>query len=191
VRSQIRLRLLLPVIAVAAAGLLFVQFGLDALGLGPDTGEPVAASAVGSASPSATPQETPETAGQTGTTGVPEQAPAEQPSSEPVEESGGMTQLQAELENHKVVVLVVYSPDAAVDTIVIREARLGAEDVDAGFVSVNAAKEKLVGALALTYDLRVTPVVLVFRRGPDLKTKLVGWADRQTVAQAAKDARRA
>jgi hypothetical protein len=185
------LRVLLPIAAVAVAGLLFVQFGLDALGLGPDTGEPVAASAVGSASPSATPQETPETLGQTGTTGAPEQAPAEQPSSEPVEESGGMTQLEAELETHKVVVLVVYSPEGAVDSLVTSEARLGASDVNAGFVAVNAQKEKLIGDLALEYDLRETPAVLIFRRGPELKTKLVGYADRQTVAQAAQDARRA
>lgn len=187
VRSQVRLRVLIPLLVVAIAGLGFVKFGLGALGLGPDQGEPVAASAAGSGSAPATPDEAAAGA-QAG--GAGETEPADGAAPAPAE-SGGMEKLQAELETHKVVVLVVYSPDAAVDTIVTREARLGAEDVDAGFVSVNAAKEKLVGDLALTYDLRVTPVVLVFRRGPELKTKLVGWADRETVAQAAKDARRA
>ena len=188
-RSQVRLRVLLPVIAVAVAGLLFVKFGLDALGLGPDTGEPVAASAVGSASPSATPQETPTTPGQTGTTGA--SAPAEEPAAEPTSESGWLTLLGNELEAHKVVVLVVYSPGSAVDSLILSEARLGASDVNAGFVSVNAQKEKMIGDLALTYDLRQTPAVLVFRPGPELMKKLVGFADRQTVAQAAQDARHA
>ncbi len=184
VRSQVRLRVVLPVLVVAIAGLGVVKFGLGALGLGPDQGEPVAASAVGGGAPPVSNATTAEAAGATTEAGS--AGTETQPT-----ESGGMAELAAELETHKVVVLVVYSPGAAVDTIVTREARLGAEDVDAGFVTVNAAKEKLVGDLALTYDLRVTPVVLVFRRGPELKTKLVGWADRETVAQAAKDARRA
>ena len=189
VRAQVRLRVLLPVVAVAIAGLLFVKFGMSALGLGPDAGEPVAASAVGSASPS-TPKATPAPSGQTETAPATEPAPAETTAPPPASEAGGMAQLESELVTHRVVVLAVYSPDGAVDSLITSEARLGASDVNAGFVAVNAQKEKMIGDLALEYDLRETPAVLIFRRGPELKTKLVGYADRQTVAQAAQDARR-
>jgi hypothetical protein len=101
-----------------------------------------------------------------------------------------MDALEAALLERKVVVLVVYTPGAPLDELITREARLGAADVNAGFVTVNGAREKMIGELALTYDLRDTPAVLIFRRGPELRTMLVGYADRQTVAQAATDARR-
>jgi hypothetical protein len=186
VRSQIRLRVLLPLLIVAVAGLAFVKFGFGALGLGPDTPEPVAASAN---APSSSAKPKPADPAGTGATETQPATATEAPAA-PVDTSGGTEALTAALSESKVVVLVLYSPDGNVDTLVTGEARLAAQDVGAGFVAVNAAKEKMVGDLALTYDLRETPAVLIFTRGPELKTKLVGWADRETVAQAAQDARR-
>ena len=198
VRSQVRLRVFLPLIAIAAAGLAFVQLGgLDLVGLAPDEPEPVAASASGSGS-----GEPLEPAPAT-TAPTEEPAPAETTPTEPVpadsepaafaSESGGLDALEAELADHKVVVLVVYSPNASVDSQITREARLAAEEVGVGFLAVNGAKEKMIGELALAYDLRETPAVLVFKRGaePELAMRLVGWADRETVSQAALDAKRA
>jgi thioredoxin-related protein len=76
-------------------------------------------------------------------------------------------------------------PDSAVDVEVTREARLAASDAKAGFVSVNASREKMIRELATEYDIRHTPTVLVFTRGPQLDNRLIGYVDQTTVAQAA------
>jgi len=186
-RQQIRLRFLLPLLVVAVGGL-----GVAKLGLGPlDTGtgdEPATAAAPAATAEATAPAET-----ATGTTtdaggGATGDPAAEAAAAQPA--NTGEAKLEAALKEEKVVVLVVYSPDAAVDSLVTREARLAAGDVGAGFVSVNAAKEKQIAELALAYDLRSTPVVLVFERGPELVTRLAGYVDRETVAQAAQDAKR-
>jgi hypothetical protein len=193
-RERLRLRFVLPLVVVAAAGLGVLRFDLlERVGLVAEEGEPVAASASGAPdgtgdSEPAPPAEEP--AVEPSDTDTVEPAPAEL--EDPLE-SGGIDALAAALAERKVVVLVVYTPGAPLDELITREARLGAADVNAGFVTVNGAKENMIGELALTYDLRDTPAVLVFRRNPEqpeLRTMLVGYADRQTVAQAALDARR-
>lgn len=199
-KSRIRLRVFLPLLTVAIGGLAAFQLGLlDRVGLGPGETGTVAASAMGGAEgePEAeTATEAPATA--TGEPTPAETAPAEtapveaEATGEPSTSSatGGLAELESELEGHKVVVLVVYTPGSSVDALVAQEARLAAEDVGVGFVSVNAAKEKQVADLALTYDLRVTPTVFVFRPGPTLLSRFTGFADRATVAQAAATAKR-
>ncbi|MCC6223551.1 MAG: thioredoxin family protein [Thermoleophilia bacterium] len=208
-RTQIRLRLFLPLLAVALGGLAAFQLGLlDRVGLGPGQAETVAASAAGGAE--GDPSSDPVTTGSpTPATG--EAAPAGTEAAEPTEEaapteagatedgtagqstgtsSGGMAELESALERHKVVVLVVYTPGSSVDSLVAQEGRLAAEDVGVGFVSVNAAKEKQIGELALEYDLRLTPTVLVFRRGPTVVNRFTGYLDRTAIAQAAATAKR-
>jgi hypothetical protein len=104
----------------------------------------------------------------------------------------GMERLAAQLEKHGVVVVVVYSPDSAVDTLVIAAARSGAKAADAGFLALNGAKENEIGELAASLNLRLTPTTLVFADAPQssqLVKKFVGYVDGETVAQAAQDAR--
>jgi hypothetical protein len=187
-RERLRLRFVVPLVVVAAAGLAVFNFGiLERVGLAPEDGEPVAASAGGAAQGTADAEPAPaETPVEPSTSVEPEDSDSEMLATE----TGGLEALDEALAERKVVVLVVYTPGAPLDELITREARLGADDVNAGFVAVNGAKEKMIGELALTYDLRDTPAVLVFRRGPELRTVLVGYADRQTVAQAALDARR-
>ncbi len=191
-KTRVRLRLILPVIAVAIAGLLFFQFGRDAVGLGSDEPKQAAASpAPASAEPQAPAAPEPQAAEPTTAPEPADAAPAsEDPASEGTSESGGMTELRSALQTYGVVVLVVYSPQGNVDSSIVSEARLGADETGAGFVTVNATKETMVGELALTYDVRETPSVLVFIQGtePELQTRFIGYADRQTVAQAVQDA---
>jgi hypothetical protein len=195
VRSKVRLRVLLPLvgaIVVAAAGLAVLQLDLlDKIGLGSDENEskPVAAE-VAPAGPSASGSggSAGESAGET-TAPAQTTAPAEGDQPAAASESAGMDALEAELEEHKVVVLVVSSPQAAVDSIVTLEARLGADAAGAGFLAVNSLKENEIGSIATEYDVRDTPAVLVFRRGPELVKKFLGYADRVTVAQAAQSAK--
>lgn len=95
------------------------------------------------------------------------------------------TRLEKALAKHDVVVVVLYSPDAAVDSLATREARAGALAVGAGFVAVDASNEDAVADFATSFDLRRAPVLLVFKRGPEMVTRIDGYADRDTVAQAA------
>jgi hypothetical protein len=61
----------------------------------------------------------------------------------------------------------------------------------AGFLAVDVLKEKSAAAVVKRSDIRSTPTVLVFRRGQKLTTQFEGVVDRETVAQAAANARSA
>ncbi|MFL5922727.1 MAG: hypothetical protein ACJ75Q_14060 [Gaiellaceae bacterium] len=100
------------------------------------------------------------------------------------------------LRAHSVVVVSLYTPDASVDAMATEEARHGAALAGAGFVSFNVADEKVVSPLtslltgAPTAADRVLdgPAVLVFERPRSLFVRFNGFADRDTVAQAAANA---
>ena len=183
-KAQLHLKFVLPLLGVAAAGLAVMQLGLvDRLTTGDDTAS--------AAQPGATqPATTDLTTGTAPATDAAEttELPADVP--EAPAKPTGMEQLAAKLEKHKVVVVLAYVPGGNVDSLATAEARLGAEDANAGFLALDASKERLIAELASTYDIRTTPTLLFVVRGPNLANKVVGWADRQTVAQLVVDARR-
>ena len=100
------------------------------------------------------------------------------------------------LNSHEIVVVSLYTPGANVDAMATDEARHGAALAGAGFVAFNVADEKIVSPLtslltgAPTPADRVPdgPAVLVFGRPSTLFVRLNGFADRDTVAQAAANA---
>lgn len=100
------------------------------------------------------------------------------------------------LRSHRVVVVSLYTPGATVDALATAEARHGAALAGAGFVSFNVADERAVSPLsslltgAPTAADRVLdgPAVLVFERPDTLFVRFNGFADRDTVAQAAANA---
>jgi hypothetical protein len=100
------------------------------------------------------------------------------------------------LRAHRVVVVSLFTPDSSVDTMATAEARRGAETAHVGFVAFSVADEKIVSPLtslltgAPTPADRVLdgPAVLVFVRPNSLFVRLNGFADRDTVAQAAANA---
>jgi hypothetical protein len=104
--------------------------------------------------------------------------------------------LAAALASHPVVVVSLYAPRSSVDELSTDEARHGAALAGAGFVAFNVADEKIVSPLsslltgAPTAADRVLdgPAVLVFQRPRTLFVRLNGFADRDTVAQAAANA---
>jgi thiol-disulfide isomerase/thioredoxin len=57
--------------------------------------------------------------------------------------------------------------------------------VGAGFLAVDVSDENAVAAFARAFDVRKAPALLVFKRGPEMVTRIDGFADRDTVAQAA------
>jgi hypothetical protein len=182
-KGKFRLRFVLPLAIVAIVGLAVFQLGLVDRLTGDDETASAAPPAASEPAPPAEPATTPSEDGTTDGTegGTENEKPAEKPT--------GAEQLDKKLAKHKIVVMIVYSPEGAVDSSAISEARLGADDANAGFLAINGNKEHEVGDLANEYDVRSTPTVLIFERGPSLANKAVGWVDRQTVAQLVEDAR--
>lgn len=180
-KGKFRLRFVLPLAIVAIVGLAVFQLGLVDRLTGDDETASAAPPAASEPAPPAEPATTPSEDGTTdGTDGG-----TEEPAGKPT----GAEQLDKKLAKHKIVVMIVYSPEGAVDSSAISEARLGADDANAGFLAINGNKESEVGDLANEYDVRSTPTVLIMERGPSLANKAVGWVDRQTVAQLVEDAR--
>ena len=177
-REQLRLKLVVPLVVIALGGLAVAKFVV----LDDDSVEAEAAiPAAPVVDPVGAESEPPAAATTT-----------EEPAAdEPPAEDAGVRKLEKALKKNKVVVVVVYSPDGAVDAQQVGEARSGAADVNAGFLALNAAKEKEIGDFAQTYEIRTTPLVLVFRRGPEPVGRFETFADSVTVAQAAQDARQA
>jgi hypothetical protein len=183
VREQLRLKLVVPLVVIALGGLAVAKFVVL------DDGSAEAEAAIPAATVVDTAGADSEPPAAASTT---EEPGAEEPAAEePPAEDAGVRKLDKALKKNKVVVVVVYSPDGAVDAQQVGEARAGAADVNVGFLSLNAAKEKEIGDFAQTYEIRTTPVVLVFRRGPELVGRFETFADSVTVAQAAQDARQA
>jgi cytoskeletal protein RodZ len=185
-KSQLRLRYVLPLVVVAAGGLAVFKLGV----LGNDgkaEATPSPAHHDTTASASTTPADT--GPAETGSTTTTQPAEGSTTSSDTDKGPTGSDRLATVLKKDAVVVVVVYSPVGAVDKLEVAEARLGADDANAGFLALDASKETAIADFAETYDVRLTPTVLVFRRGPNLAKKFIEFADRDTVAQAAQDAR--
>jgi hypothetical protein len=180
-KSQLHIKFVLPLGVVAATGVAIMQLGLiDKLTGSDDTAS--AASPV-IAEPATTTAPEGETV-----------AAEEQSGAEAVTKPTGAERLDAALEKNRIVVVLVYSPDSQVDALATTEARTGATDANAGFLGIDASKERAVSDLATAYDIRETPTLLIAKRVDGIATlanKVNGWADRQTVAQLVEDARRA
>jgi NAD(P)-dependent dehydrogenase (short-subunit alcohol dehydrogenase family) len=93
---------------------------------------------------------------------------------------------------HAVVVAVLYDPQARTDAISTAEAKAGAALAHAGYVPVNVLRRSEIQAIAEQLRVIHAPTVLVFRRPsagqPALYVQLTGFADKETVAQAAQNA---
>jgi hypothetical protein len=100
------------------------------------------------------------------------------------------------LRESPVVVVALYAPSSPVDSATRDEARQGAGMAGAGFVALNIADDKvaapltslLTGAGTAADRVLDDPAVLVFQRPKTLFVRLNGFADRDTVAQAAANA---
>jgi hypothetical protein len=109
---------------------------------------------------------------------------------------GMPSSLALALRSRAVVVVSLYTPDSSVDRMSTDEARRGAQVAHAGFVAFNVADEKVVSPLSSLLTGAPTPAdrvldgpaVLVFVRPNSLFVRLNGFADRDTVAQAAANA---
>jgi hypothetical protein len=97
--------------------------------------------------------------------------------------------LAGALEKKRIVVVLFYAPRSAYDAIQAREARAGAAAAGAGFLAVNAARDRDVAALAAAFEVLDAPAVVIVKRGYRVAARIHGFADRETVAQAVANAR--
>jgi hypothetical protein len=115
--------------------------------------------------------------------------PAE-PSARPVDANGLPRVLSTALAGNRVVVVGLHDPDSALDQMALAEARAGARAADAGFVAINVFAETQSRPLLELLGALENPGILVYRRPDVLFARMSGFADSETVAQAAANARR-
>jgi hypothetical protein len=92
------------------------------------------------------------------------------------------------LGQHRVVVVSLYNPYSEVDGISFAEARAGAQLAGAGFLPLNVLSRAQVGKLTELLGLLPDPGVLIYTRPSTLAIRIGGFADKETVAQAAQNA---
>jgi len=128
---------------------------------------------------------------------VPKRHVVAKPKAHPPDVINGMpSALALALRAHPVVVVSLYTPDSSVDSMATAEAKHGADAAHVGFVAFNVADNKIVSPLSALLTGAPTPAdrvldgpaVLVFERPNTLFVRFNGFADRDTVAQAAANA---
>jgi hypothetical protein len=120
---------------------------------------------------------------------APVRKPVEPPKGDPVDANGLPLVLARTLAKHRVTVVALYDPAAAIDAMALAEARAGAAEVKAGFLALSIRSEPQVRPLAQLLGVLESPSVLVYERPNTLFVRLNGFSDRETIAQAAANAR--
>lgn len=103
------------------------------------------------------------------------------------EGDAGLPRKEGEQLNQPVVVLAFYSPDSPVDRLTTGEARAGAEAAGVGFLAVDVTRDRWA-AIARRLGIKDAPAVAVVVAFNGVVTMIDGYADRDTVAQAAENA---
>ena len=88
----------------------------------------------------------------------------------------------------RVVVVSLYDPEAKVDRISLAEARAGARRAGVAFVALNVLDRRASEALTRKLGVLSAPAFFLYRRPGSLVTRIDGFADRDLVAQAAREA---
>ena len=142
--------------------------------------KPVAAKAKAPAKPAAKPKPAP----------VPLAKPKPvQPAAPTVDDNALPRVLSAALAGNRVVVVGLHDPDSAIDRMALAEARAGAQAAGAGFVAINVFAEAQSRPLLELLGALENPGILVYRKPDVLFARMSGFADSETVAQAAANAR--
>jgi hypothetical protein len=99
--------------------------------------------------------------------------------------SGFPAVVDKELREHAVVVVSLVTPGARFDQLAAAEAEAGAKLGGAGFVALNVANEAVARSVLAKLRPDQDPSVIVVKRSGEVAAALGGFADRETVAQAA------
>jgi hypothetical protein len=119
---------------------------------------------------------------------APKPKPKAKPKVDPTLEKGLPSSVKSAFAGREVVVVALYAPDVPLDQMAVGEARTGAGAAGAGFVALNVFNETQARPLTKLLGVLEDPTVLVFKRPGNLFLRLSGFADQQTVAQAARNA---
>ena len=103
---------------------------------------------------------------------------------------GTPTTIASALRSHRVVVVLLVDPQSKIDSYSVGDARRGASRSHAGFLLVNVLRESQAAPFAEAYGVQSAPTVLFFARPGKLVQTLPGFADSETVEQAAVNAAR-
>jgi hypothetical protein len=93
------------------------------------------------------------------------------------------------LRKHRIVVVSLYSPGAAVDKMTGAEARAAAAAMGAGYVNLDVFGQRSGVAMLRKLGVTNTPVVLVLKRPANVYSEFPGFVDHTVVEQAVADAR--
>jgi hypothetical protein len=105
-------------------------------------------------------------------------------------DAGLPASLALALGRDRTVVVSLYDPYSQVDGTSFAEAKAGAALAGVGFVPLSVLSQRDVGNLTQQLGLLPDPGVLVYVRPGTLAAKIAGFADKETVAQAAENAAR-
>ena len=94
------------------------------------------------------------------------------------------TTIAALLRTHKVVVVLLYDPQAKVDQYSLAEAQLGARESGAGFIGVDVLSQHAAAPFTKAYGVLQDPSLMFFERPGKLALKLTGFNDHDVVSQA-------
>ncbi len=103
--------------------------------------------------------------------------------------AGLPTSIARALAQHSVVVVELYDPQSEVDAIAYAEAQAGAHDAGAGFLPLSVLGSDVSKLTEKLGEVLPDPGLLVYARPATLALRITGFVDRDTVAQAAQNAR--
>ena len=114
-------------------------------------------------------------------------APAAEPKPQPPSPNQLPAAIRRALAADQVVVVALYDPNAKLDATALAEAKAGAKLAGSSFVKIDV-RGRGVDSLNAKYGAVHDPAVLVLRPPDALVVRIDGFADRDTVAQAADNA---
>lgn len=118
-------------------------------------------------------------------------APAKEKPRPPVAANGVPTAIMDALRRSPAAVVALTASGAEIDGVTLAEARAAAAAAGVPYVEIDVLRPALGRAIARTLGVVEPPATLVYRRPGTVYLQLDGYADRDTIAQAAENARAA
>jgi hypothetical protein len=116
-------------------------------------------------------------------------AAAKRTPSKPAPAQNGLpAALAASLARNQIVVVSLFAPGVELDDMATREAQAGAAAAGVGFVALDVMNEGQSRPLTKQLGVLEDPGVLIFRRPGELVVRFTGFADKEVVFQAARNA---
>jgi hypothetical protein len=192
--GQLRLNVILPIVLLAALAAAVALFMLSRGPSTPTVSElaPLPRPTHVPVAPSAKPATAPKPASPAAAEPRPQTRPAVEPVARPKPrvklKEGLPPALNRALTARPVAVVSFVTPGAGLDELAAKEAAAGANAVGASFVAVDVGRERQARPYAVMLGALEAPTVLVFKRPGEVFVRLNGFADLDTVAQAADNA---